>query len=79
METAKMAYRLINNEAPNYISSFVERLFQNAIMELRNTKTDLKLPLLKTPSFCYRGARLWNNLSVDVKNVQNPKQVQKDF
>ena len=79
METAKMVHRLINNEAPNYISSLFERLSQNTIRELRNTKTGLKLPLLKFCSgqkrFCYGGARLWSNLSVDVKNVKNPKQV----
>ena len=48
MKTATMVYRLINNEAPDYISTLLERLSQNTIKELRSTKTDLKLPLLKT-------------------------------
>ena len=48
METATMAYRSINNEAPNYLSTMLERVSQNTIKELQNTKTDLKLPLLKT-------------------------------
>ena len=48
MGTAMMVYRSINNEAPDYLSTLFERLFQNTIKELRNTKTDLKLPLLKT-------------------------------
>ena len=47
METATMVYRSINNEAPDYLSTLFERLSQNTIKELRNTKTDLKLPLLK--------------------------------
>ena len=48
METATMAYRSINNEAPDYLSTLFERLSQNTIKGLRNTKTDPKLPLLKT-------------------------------
>ena len=81
IETATMVYRSINNEAPNYLTSLFERLSQNTIRELRNTKTDLKLPLLKTSSgqkcFSYRGARLWNNLSADAKNAQTQIQFKK--
>ena len=47
METSTLVYQLINNEAPKYLSKLSERLSQNSITELRNTKTDLlKLPLL---------------------------------
>ena len=74
IETSMMVYRSMNNEAPSYLTSLLERSFQNTVSELRNTKTDLKLPLLKTSSgqrcFSYRGARLWNNLSADAKNAQ---------
>ena len=49
MRTAQMVYRSISNEAPNYLSSLFERLSQNTIRELRNTKTDLKLFLLENP------------------------------
>ena len=83
METAKMVYWFINNEAPNYVSSLVQRLSQNTIRELRNTKTDLKLPLLKTSNgqkcFSYRGARLWNNLSAGVKRTQTKNQFKKIY
>ena len=69
-----MVYLSMNNEAPSYFTSLFERSSQNTVRELRNTKTDLKLPLLKTSSgqkcFSYRGARLWNNLSADAKNAQ---------
>ena len=46
----------------------------NSVKQLRNTDTDLKLPLLK-PSigqrwFSYRGARLWNKLGAVVKTAQ---------
>ena len=64
----------MNNEAPSYLTSLFESLSQNTVRELRNTKTDLKLPLLKTSRgqkcFYYRGSRLWNNLSADAKNAQ---------
>ena len=69
-----MVHKSINNEAPNYLTSLFERLPQNTIRELRNTNTDLKLPLLKTSSgrkcFSYRGARICNNLSAYAKNEQ---------
>ena len=83
METATMVYRSINNEATDYLSTLFERLSQNTIKELRKTKTDLKLPLLKTSNgqkcFSYRGARLWNNLSVNVKKAQTPYQFKKIY
>ena len=73
IKTAMMVYRSMNNEAPSYLTSLLERLSQNTVRELRNTKTDFKLSLLKTSSgqkcFSYRGARLWNNLSADAKNA----------
>ena len=62
METATMVCRSIDNEAPDYLSTLFERLSQKTTKELRNIKTDLKLPLLKTSNgqncFSYRGARL---------------------
>ena len=81
IETTMIVYKSINNEAPNYLTSLFERLSQNTIRELRNTKTDLKMPLLKTSSgqkcFSYRGARLWNNLSVDAKSAKTQTQFKK--
>ena len=43
-ETATTVCWSINNEALNYLSTLFERLSQNTARELRNTKTDLKLP-----------------------------------
>ena len=69
-----MVYRSMNNEAPSYLTSLFERLSQSTVMELRNTKTDLKLLLLNTSRgqkcFSYRVARLWNNISADAKHAQ---------
>ena len=73
-ETARMVYRSINKEAPNYLTTLFERLSDNSVKQLRNTYTDLKLPLLKTSigqrCFSYRGARLWNKLGAVVKTAQ---------
>ena len=74
IETAMMVYRSMNNEAPSYLTSLLKRSSRNTVRELRNTKNDLKLSLLKTSSgqkcFSYRGTRLWNNLSADATNAQ---------
>ena len=68
-----MVYRLINKEAPNYLTALFERLSDTGVRELRNTNTDLKLPRLKTSSgqrcFAYRWAQFWNNLSAEVKTA----------
>ena len=74
METARMVYRSINNEAPNYLTGLLERLSQSTARELRNIKIDFALSLKKTSGgqrcFSYRGARLWKNLTADAKNAQ---------
>ena len=49
MKTAKMMYRTINNEAPNYLTTLFERLSENSVREFSNITTDLQLPLLKLP------------------------------
>ena len=68
-------------EAPSYLTSLSGRLSQSTVRELRNTKTDLKLPLLKSSSgqkcFSYSRARLWNNLSADAKKCANSNSVKK--
>ena len=83
MEAATMVYRSFSNEASTYLSSLFKMLSQNTIREFRNTNTDLKLPLLKTSSgqkwFSYKGARLWNNLSADVKNAHTQNQFKKIY
>ena len=78
-----MLYLSINNEVPTYLSSTFEKLSQNAIRMIRNTRNYLKLPLLKASSvqkcFSYKGARLWNNLNADVKSAQTQNQLKKIY
>ena len=48
IKTVMMVYRSMNNEAPSYLTNLLEGSSQNTVRELRTTKTDHKLPLLKT-------------------------------
>ena len=60
-----MVYKSINDLAPDYLS---EMFTKNSACRknLRNTATDLQVPLMKTcngqQAFSYRGARVWNHL-----------------
>ena len=77
-----MVYRSCN-EAPNYIASLFERLSQNTVRELLNSKTDLKLPLPETSSgpesFSYKGSGNWNNLIDNVKKVPSQNHFRKSY
>ena len=76
-----MVYRSYN-EAPNYIASLFERLSQNTVRELLNSKTDLKLPLPETPSgpesFSYKGVGDWNLID-NVKKLPSQNQFRKIY
>ena len=70
-ETVKMIYRSIHHEAPEYLTGLFQRLSETCARQLRNTSTDLYVPLLKTACgqkcFSYRGAKLWNDLTMKVR------------
>ncbi len=72
-ETATTMYKSIHGLAPEYLSNlFVKNATRND-RELRNTKTDLTLPLRKTnngqTAISFRGAKLWNQLEHDIKEA----------
>ena len=74
-ETVKIVYKALHNEAPKYLKELFHRLsdFQNR--ELRNTETDLHIPLLRTSlgqkSFAYRRVCIWNNLTCETKTSRS--------
>lgn len=80
VETAWLVYRLMNNQGPKYVSSLFGRLILDAVRQLCNTNTDLKLHPIKTPSG--RDASVIEEhdfreqliLRVDVKNAQTLSQ-----
>ena len=72
-ETSSMVYKSLNSLAPQYLSDLFVRLSELHPRELRNSGTDLAIPLLRTAngqkSFSYRGASLWNSLDLDKKEA----------
>ena len=77
-ETLKMVYKCTNDEAPSYLTCLFGRLSETRTRKLRNTKTDLRVPLLQTTCgqkcFSFRGAKLWNGLDAKPKLSKNLKQ-----
>ena len=70
-ETATIMFKSTNSLGPEYLSElFVKNSALNT-MRLRNTETDLRVPLFKTAngqkSISFRGPKLWNQLSSDVR------------
>ena len=66
---------IFNSQAPIYLTEMFARLPDTCKRELRNTKTDLTVPCRKSAfgqkSFSYKGAKLWNDLSVEVKSSKS--------
>ena len=66
-------HKSLNNLVAEYLSNlFVKNSTQN-MRNLRNTETDLTLPLWKTynrqKAISFRGSKLWNNLELDIKQT----------
>ena len=72
-ETACMVYKPLHGLAPPYIRSMFQKLSESRNRTLRNTSTDLRIPLCKTSngqrSFSYRGVTVWNKLSLEIKTA----------
>ena len=59
-ETATIVYKSLNGLAPTYLSNIFSKNSSRRTVKLRNSETDLRIPLYKTSngqkSFSYRGA-----------------------
>ena len=70
-ETSKMVYKSLNVLAPDYLRDLFQKVSEATNRQLRNSSTDLRLPLLRTStgqkSFAYRGAKVWSDLDSVVK------------
>ena len=68
-------YKAVNKQAPIYLTEMFARLSDVCKRELRNTKTDLAVPRLKSAfgekCFSYKDAKLWNDLSVEAKTSKS--------
>ena len=73
LETASMVYKALHRLAPPYVKSMFHKLSESCNQTLRNTSTDLRIPLCKTSkrqrSFSYRGISVWNQLSLEFKTA----------
>ena len=73
LETAKEIYKVLHNQAPDYLNMLFHRLSDSCYRKLRNSKTDLRIPMFKTShgqkSFEFIGAHIWNNLSSEAKTA----------
>ena len=68
-----MVYNSLNGLAPTYLSNIFSRNSIRDTVCLRNSETDLQVPLFKIAnwlnSFAYRGAHLWNSLEPEFKKA----------
>ena len=69
-ETLKMVYKSVSNQTPIYLTEMFVRLSSARKRKLGDTKTDLPVPRPESAfgqkCFSYKGAKLWNDLSVEV-------------
>ena len=72
-ETSTMMHKSLNDLAPKYLSNLFVKLSDFHILELRNTKSNLAVPLMQTLSgqkaFSYHGTKMWNKLSKIIKET----------
>ena len=68
-----MVYKALHGLAPPYMKSTFHKLSESCNHTLRNTSTDLRIPLCKTSngqrSFSYRGVTVWNPLTLEIKTA----------
>ena len=72
-ETKLMVFKSLNDLGPNYMYKMLTKNSHFTERNLRNTTTDLRLPLRKSTvgqkRFSYRGAKVWNSLSTECKET----------
>ena len=72
-ESAKIVFKSFNNLAPDYMKGLFVKNSQNYTHDLRNTHSDLRTPFLQTNGgqncFAYRGAKIWNSLDTELKQI----------
>ena len=74
-ETKMMVFKSLNDFGSQYMHNMFTKNSQLSECNLRNTTTDLRLPLRKSTagqkSFSYRGAKMWNSLSTECKEIRS--------
>ena len=82
-ETLKMIYKSVNDQAFTYPTEMFVRLSNSSKRELRNTKKDLAVSRSKSAfaqnCFLHKGAKLWSDLSNEVKSPKTYEISQKTY
>ena len=69
----QLVFRPLKDQVPQYICNLSQRNSDCSSRDLRITATDLKLPMYTYSNgqrrLSYRGATLWNNLAIYVKQA----------
>ena len=72
-ETATAMFKSLNSLVPEYLSNLFVKNSTRNIRKLRNTETNLSLPLRKTShgqnATSFRRHKLWNHLELGVKQA----------
>ena len=70
-------FKCLHGIAPEYLSDIFTKNAVNAIHSLRDTSTDLRLPLKRSANgqkcFSFRGSQCWNSLSTEAKQASSIK------
>ena len=74
-ESKSMVYKSLNGLAPQYMRNLFIRNSACNSRCLRNTATDLRLPMKTSANgqecFSFRGAKLWNSLPAETKQASS--------
>ena len=80
-EDAATGYKSLHGLAPDYMQLMFTKLSEKGSRYLRNTDTDHRIPSFATSygqrSFSYRGVKVWNTLSTEIKNASSLATFQK--
>ena len=72
-KSKQLVFKSLNNQAPQFICKLFQRNSECSSRDLRNTATDLRLPMSTSLNgqkrFSYRGAKLWNGLAFEIKQA----------
>ena len=74
-ESKTMVFKSLHELAPQYLCDLFTRNSKCSSYVLRNSETDLRLPMKKSSNgqkcFSYRGAKAWNDLPADTKQASS--------
>ena len=82
-ETAMFTYRSLNSLAHQYLPELFTKCSKSNGLNLCSSETNLQIPLLSTfigqNTYCYHGAKLWNELSREAKLAPSLKTFKKSI